>query len=250
MRYLFALLTAVALLMPSAAFAEDVIDHKPFDELLSTYVNKNGMVAYGQLKRNKDDYKKFKDYVAAVEGVKIDKQKHSRKARLAYYINAYNATVIKAVIEDVYPDKSSVMDVKDFFDASNHKVAGRTMSLNHLENDIIRPKFREARVHFVLVCAAKSCPKLQRTALTEDNLYKVMDSATRSFVRESTKVKGGKVHTSKIFEWFKDDFVKYSKQGSVKAFLAHYHKGKVSKTLEKKETELAFDEYDWKLNKR
>ena len=250
MRYLLAMLTAVALLMPSAAFAEDVIDHNPFDEILDTYVNKQGMVAYGKLEKNKADLEKFNAYVSAIEEAKIDGEKHSKKARLAFYINAYNATVIKAVLADVYPDKSSVMDVKGFFDNSKYKVAGKTMSLNQLENDTIRPTYKDARVHFVLVCAAKSCPKLQQTALTEENLYKVMNSATRAFVRKSTTVKDGKVHTSKIFEWFKDDFSKYSKHDSVKAFLAAYHKDDVAKLLEKEETQLVFDEYDWKLNKR
>ena len=174
----------------------------------------------------------------------------SRDRQVAFYINAYNATVIKAVLADVYPDKSSVMDVKGFFDNSKYKVAGKTMSLNQLENDTIRPTYKDARVHFVLVCAAKSCPKLQQTALTEENLYKVMNGATRAFVRKSTTVKDGKVHTSKIFEWFKDDFSKYSKHDSVKAFLAAYHKDDVAKLLEKEETQLVFDEYDWKLNKR
>jgi len=250
MRYLLAILTTFMLLIPSAAFAEDVIDHKPFDELLDTYVDKKGSVAYGKLKGNKEDFAKFKAYVAAVEGAEIDKEKHNKRARLAFYINAYNASVIKGVLADVYPAKSSVMDVKGFFDAKNYKVAGKTMSLNQLENDIIRPKYKDARVHFVLVCAAKSCPKLQRKALTEENLYSVMSRATRAFVQKSTTVKDGKVHTSKIFEWFKDDFVKYSKQGSVKAFLAKYHKGDTAELLEKEGTEVVFDEYDWKLNKR
>ena len=92
MRYLLAILTTFMLLIPSAAFAEDVIDHKPFDELLDTYVDKKGSVAYGKLKGNKEDFAKFKAYVAAVEGAEIDKEKHNKRARLAFYINAYNAS--------------------------------------------------------------------------------------------------------------------------------------------------------------
>ena len=80
MRYLLAMLTAVALLMPSAAFAEDVIDHKPFDEILDTYVNKQGMVAYGKLEKNKADLEKFNAYVSAIEKAKIDGEKHSKKS--------------------------------------------------------------------------------------------------------------------------------------------------------------------------
>lgn len=246
MRLLLASLTLLAIATPSLAFAEDVIDHEPFDKLLSTYVDGQGRVSYGKLKGNEADYKSFKAYVARVEAAKIDSKQHPKKARLAFYINAYNATVIQAVLADVYPGKKSVMDVKGFFDGKKHTVAGKSMTLNELENDLIRPKFKDARVHFVLVCAAKSCPKLQRKALTQENVYRVMNSATRSFINKSTSIKDGTITTSKLFEWFKDDFTTYSKAETVQQYLAKFHK-----TPEKFEgAELTFSDYDWALNKK
>ena len=222
------------------AAAQDIVEHEPFDALLKEYVDSNGQVAYGKLKANEKDLATLDAYI---ESLATSEFEGKRRARLAAYINAYNANVIRKVINN-YPTKS-VMKLDKFFKTEDIKVGGKKMSLDSLENKIIRPKFKEPRIHFVLVCAAKSCPQLQRKALTSKNVYSVMERATKRFIPAATSVDGNTVKTSKLFEWFKQDFV--DKEGSVEAYLAKYLPDH-AEMLKAGEAKIETTNYDWALN--
>lgn len=226
----------------STAWAADVIDPRPFDELLDGYVDRRGQVDYAGLKANDADRKKLDDFVAAIASAKV---KGSNDAKLAFYINAYNATVIKSVV-DKYPIES-VMKVKGFFKEEKHPIAGKQMTLDALEHKLIRPQFKEARIHFVLVCAAKSCPRLQRDAATEANLETMLESAAKEFVPTATKVSDDKIVTSSLFDWFKDDFI--AAEGSVRAYIAKYYP-EHAKQIMNEQAKVTFAHYSWKLNKQ
>ncbi|MCZ7681820.1 MAG: DUF547 domain-containing protein [Sandaracinaceae bacterium] len=101
----------------------------------------------------------------------------SRDARLAFYLDAYNALVVKAVI-DRWPIEG-VMRVPGFFDRARYRVAGRDLTLNELENDVIRG-FAEPRVHFALNCASASCPRLGRTPYPASRTFARGSSARRA----------------------------------------------------------------------
>jgi hypothetical protein len=219
----------------------DVIDHQPFEKILKEHVNKKGMVSYKALKAS-DDAKGLASYLETV--AKADLKGHKRKAKLAFYINAYNAIVMQAVLDNL-PTKS-VMKVDGFFKKSKHLVAGKSVTLDALENQIIRKKFKEARIHFVLVCGAKSCPRLRRRAMTAKNLNRQLQKAAKEFVPQATQVKDGKVTTSQLFNWFKDDFVAAS--GSVGAYLAEYLPEHAE--ILKSTKSIEFSHYDWALNAR
>lgn len=245
MRRLLIALVALTIIIPvfaSQAFAEDVVDHEPFDALLKSYVDGKGQVAYAKLKSNEADLAKLDAYIETLAKSDFEGK---RRARLAAYINAYNANVIRKVIND-YPTKS-VMKLDDFFKSKDITVGGKKMSLDHLENKIIRPKFKEPRIHFVLVCAAKSCPKLHRKAATEKNVNSLMEGATKAFIPQATTVDGKTVTTSKLFTWFKDDFA--GSAGSVEAYLAKYLPDH-AELLKSGEAKLKFAHYDWALNKQ
>lgn len=224
------------------AWAEDVVDHSTFDSLLSTYVDGNGDVAYGELKENDEDLEKLEGYLEKV--AEADPSGHESDAQLAFYLNAYNAAVIASIVDN-WPTESP-KSIKGFFKVKEHEIAGSSMTLDALEHELIRPKFDEARIHFVLVCAAKSCPRLQKSALTAENLESKLSSATKEFVPNATKVKGDKVVTSKLFEWFSGDFEKA--EGSVREYLAKYTSGEVKEALGKEEVEIGFSDYDWTIN--
>lgn len=221
----------------------DVIDHAPFDALLKRYVDAKGQVNYKAWKASKDDSERLTQYLAQLEQAKPAEFK--RRAQLALYINAYNAFVISSVLAK-YPIES-VMKVDGFFKTTTHKLAGKKMTLDQLENELIRPQFKEARVHFVLVCAAKSCPRLRAEALTSQNVYKRLSASASEFVNQASRVEGDKLKTSQIFNWFKGDFE--AKSGSVEKFLATYLRDKeVKAKLEAGALKLDFVEYDWALN--
>jgi hypothetical protein len=242
------LLTSLTLLMlaPATASAQDVIDHGPLHELLQRRVDKKGGVDYAGLKASAQDRAKLTAYLEAIN--KADPSKSSHHAQLAFYINTYNATVIASILDHMPLD--SVMKVDGFFNKIEHPIIGQKMTLDHLENKIIRPTFKDARVHFVLVCGAVSCPPLQRIALTEKNVDVTLTRATRQFIQSSVTYDADKktLSVSKLFEWFADDF-KQDGGGSVHGFLAKYLAPK-DETRAKllKEAQLIFQEYDWALN--
>lgn len=245
MRNLAAVL-AVALLVFSAstASAEDVIEHDSFDSLLETYVDSEGQIAYEKWKESDEDLKELKSYLESV--AEAEPKGHSSDARLAFYINAYNATVIASIINHWPTD--SPMSVKGFFKVEKHDIAGKEMTLDKLEHGLIRKKFDEARIHFVLVCAAKSCPRLRQKALTEENLDSVLAAAAEEFIPAATSLDDGKVVTSKLFKWFAKDFEEA--EGSVREYLASYTDGDVKEALGKEDVTIDFSEYDWKVNKQ
>lgn len=245
MRTLTILATILLLTALSAtASAKDVIDHGPFDQILSEYVDSRGQVNYDGLKANEKDFAKFQKYVEAIGSAKVSGANNSK---LAFYINAYNATVINSVINHL--PTSSVMKVDGFFKKEKHPIAGKKMTLDHLEHKVIRPTFKDARVHFALVCAAKSCPPLKKKAFTEKNVERMLEKNTKAFVPKATKVdtENKVVTTSQLFNWFKDDFVE--DEGSVKAYLARYVP-EHAEFLKTGEYEVKFSKYDWKLNSK
>ncbi len=251
MKHLF--LSAFFLMLSVPAFAQeaptsrpikiakktaDIVSHQDFDGLLKKFVDKEGQVDYKALKK---DRKVLDAYLAEIGAAKIS---GSDNAKLAFYINAYNAIVIDTVLKNKL---RGVMKIKGFFKKKKHAVAGKKISLDALENKIIRPEFNDARIHFVLVCGAKSCPRLRQEAATEENVQTMMEAAAKEFIPLSTKVKGKKVKTSQLFNWFKDDFVKA--EGSVGAYLAKYLP-EHAELLKSKKAKIKFTNYSWKLNKQ
>ncbi len=221
--------------------AKDAFTHGDFDTLLKKFVTVEGGVKYKEWKGDVKAKEALDAYVARVETFPASTLKGQEQ--LAFYINAYNAITLKAVL-DRYPIKS-VMDVKGFFDGIKHKVAGEEFTLNELEGQKIRKAFQEPRIHFVVNCASASCPILQRDALTKDNLVELMEKGTKAYIAQETKVdiKKKVVDTSKIFEWYKDDF---EGKGGVKGFIAAYLPKEQAAVLP--DAKITTHEYGWTLN--
>lgn len=243
MRRCLSLFVALAAVFAtSTAAAENVVDHEPFGELLETYVDADGQVAYGKWAESDDDRERLEAYLADL--AEADLEGHSEPAKLAFYLNAYNAYVLEAVLE-AWPTESP-KSIEGFFDGRTHEVAGREMTLDELEHGLVREKFDEPRIHFVLVCAAKACPRLRTTPLTEANLDRQLEAAAEEFVPRVTELEDGKVVTSQLFNWFSEDFEQA--EGSVRAYLSGYVDGKLEEALGDEEVEVTFREYDWTVN--
>ena len=116
----------------------------------------NHSVDYKNIQANPNDLLELLIYVDNTSEEEI--QKGTPKERLSFYSNAYNLTVIKAVVLN-YP-LNSPQEVMGFFETQKHLIADRYMTLNQLENEIIRPQFKDPRIHFALNCAAQGCPPL------------------------------------------------------------------------------------------
>jgi hypothetical protein len=163
----------------------------------------------------------------------------SKKEKLAYWINAYNAFTLKLVVDN-YPTKSIMnFDGGKTWDVKRIQLGDKKYSLNNIENDIIRPQFKDPRIHFALNCAAKSCPPLWNRAYTAENLNATLEARTKAFINDPNfnTISASKASVSKIFEWYAADF------GDLKKYLNKY-----AATQLKPSTTVTFNEYDWGLN--
>lgn len=215
-------------------------DHDPLDKLLKAHVRK-GRVDYKALA---GDVASLDSYLAAVAEAKTRSMKTN--AALAFYLNAYNALVLKQVLAMGAARK--VVDVPGFFDKKTHVVAGRTLTLNALENELIRPRFKEPRIHFALVCAARSCPPLQRRAFRARTVRRTLQRLAKAFVRSrhGLRKKGDAFEVSKLFEWYRKDFE--DQAGSLAEYLARLAPAHADAL--RAGAALTFGEYDWRLNGR
>ena len=116
---------------------------------------------------------------------------------------------------------------------------GKKYSLNNIENDIIRPQFKDARIHFAVNCAAKSCPPILNAAFFGKSLDTQLEAVTKKFINNSKfqTIAALKLTLSKIFDWYAVDF------GDINTFVNKYSTVKVNKN-----TVVIFKEYDWTLN--
>lgn len=221
--------------------AVDSFPTADWTNLLATYVNDSGF-RYEALRANEEHVARLAMIVERVGS--IDTSGMERDRALAFYINAYNVLTINSVLE-LWPVES-VMQEEGFFDARTHRVAGADMTLNALENEIIRDKerFGEPRIHFAVNCASVGCPPLQREAFTPENLETLLASATQAFVRGTTQLdrRRNRISATKLFEWFADDF------GDVREFIASQLEGEDADFVRRDRTRITHFEYDWALN--
>lgn len=220
---------ATAVVLTNSAQAEWQED---YGALLGKYVKSNG-VKYKALKANKADVSKLH---AVTDAIATEKPSGGRDGELAFYLNAYNAWILRATIDN-YPTKS-ILDVKkDFFKTYSIKVSGKSMSLDKLENEIIRKKFKEPRIHFAVNCASASCPPLHDEVFEAKTLDKTLTELTTKFINSSTgvSVSGGKTNVSKLFKWFKEDF------GDATTYINKYRRKKISGRI-------GYQDYAWTLN--
>ena len=211
------------------------IAHTAFDALLKIYVSASGKVNYKGLKKEKD---KLNVYLATLSENGISKGM-SRHEQLAFWINAYNAFTIKLIL-DHYPVKS-ITDIANGkpWDMRWIAIKDKTYSLNDIENSILRPQFKEPRIHFAVNCAAKSCPPLMNRAWTASRLERDFEERTKAFVNNPAynEIAADRIRLSKIFDWYSGDF------GDLIGFLNKYSSVRIDR-----EAKIEFLEYDWGLN--
>jgi len=224
------------------------VDHALWDYLLKSYVA-DGSVDYDGLRR---DYL-FRTYLRQLSDAEPDKLTTAAD-ELALLCNAYNAFVMDGVI--THKITGSVMNYKGgdkgFFDIEEHIFCGETMSLNHLEHELIRKRFKEPRVHLALVCAARSCPAIRSEAYVGKKLEVQLEDQSIQFANNRKYVAAdGADHLrlSPILKWYGDD---WNAVGGYLPWLAQRVKDASLKTVVERaargEVPVTFFEYDWSLN--
>ena len=174
----------------------------------------------------------------------------SRNAKFAFYINLYNASTIKLILTR-YPGINSIKEVGSFFTGPWSKkfipLDGRKISLDHVEHDILRPMFKDPRIHFAINCASRGCPALLKVPYEGTILETQLDEQATAFINDHRKnfVKENTLFVSKIFDWFKKDF-----NDNPLAFIRRYAQGDLKKKLDAApDINFAFLPYDWSLNR-
>ena len=211
------------------------IDHSEWTKILQLHVSESGKVNYRAFKNNRESLKNYLDNLAN----HAPNKNWSNAETKAYWINAYNAYTIQLILDN-YPLKS-IKDLNDPWGQTFFKINGKMMSLNTIEHKILRP-MDDPRIHFAIVCASESCPKLLNYAYAAETLNIQLDQAARDFINDASKnsITASKITISKLFKWFKSDF---PKGDAFINYLNTYSTLKINP-----ETKINYQNYNWSLN--
>jgi hypothetical protein len=240
-------------------------DHDAFTRVLERVVQ-IPKVDYALLKEERAGLDRYVDALSRTDPAVLEAA--SREEQLAFWINAYNACMLRLVVDHYpieaggvglfgavrnrvagYPD-NSVWQIRDVFGRAHCPVAGKDRSQDEIEHEIIRPRFQEPRIHFAVNCAAVSCPVLWPDAYTAEALDAQLDRAVRHLIRNPDHflLEGRSPATltvNKVLDWYSEDFNGHE---GLKTFFADYLQGSARERVLAPTTRVRFFEYDWTLN--
>lgn len=236
---IFILIFSILFVTAPSARAQQTIDSF-FDDtstLLEQYVA-YGLVDYAGLNGDQALLNALVEYIA-----EADRSRFSEDEDKAFLINAYNVLVLKTVL-DHYPFQSP-LDVPGFFDRIEYTVAGERLTLDGLEKGELFVQYPDARMHFVLVCAAAGCPEIIPTAYRPSTLEQQLDTQTERAMNNEKHVRimedQKKILVSELFSWYEADFKEEAP--SIRAYIDAYRS-----TLLPEDYEIDYMPYDWQLN--
>ncbi|MEZ5994117.1 MAG: DUF547 domain-containing protein [Hyphomonadaceae bacterium] len=255
-RWFFAIAAAIALL--SAPAQAQSRGEAAYDALLARYVvaSADGVnrVRYASWRANSADVAALNAYVAALESAQPSRM--PRDARFAYWVNLYNAVTLQIVLEN-YP-VASIRDIRSRtldprglrgpWRTQRVTVEGQRLTLDQIENAILRRQFHEPRVHYAINCASIGCPNLMARAWRAETLDADLDQAARAYVNHPRGVSvdaQGRIRASRIYQWFADDFG--SDGAQVLAHVRRYASPALRAGLSDA-ADIASYDYDWRLN--
>jgi hypothetical protein len=256
-----------------AALGAAAFSYDEYGKCLKAYVDDGGLVDYQGLKNHG---KALDNFVSAVS--RLDRRVYegwSDKAKIAFWINVYNALTLKT-IADHYPIQgsflrsflhpgNSIRQIPGVWDRLTFAVIGMDMTLDAIEHSTLRAQFNEPRIHMAPVCAAMGCPSLRNEPYTANRLDMQLDDQGARFLRNTMKFRMDRenkiVYLSRIFQWFGDDFTKTygtneafgkhaTKERAVLAFVSRFLAERDREYLAKGDYSLSYLSYDWSLNER
>lgn len=221
------------------------VSHDGWNNLLKKNVSGDGKVNYkGFIK----DSVELNKYLKLLSDNPPDENTWTENEQKAYWINAYNAFTVELIIRH-YPLKSikdivkiNIPFVNSPWDIKFIQIGNQKMDLNNIEHGYLRKIFHDPRIHFSIVCASKSCPKLRNEAYSTDKLDKQLDDQAKAFLSDKTRniVSANELKLSKILDWYSMDFPKGEK---FIEFLNKYSPVQINKSAK-----ITYLDYDWSLN--
>ncbi len=240
MTYIVASLAVM--LLSVCSMKAQIVNYVAYDSLLQKNVV-NGKVYYNGFRKMM-----FEEFIYSL--YTIHPEEMSKNDQLAFWLNAYNAFVIHSVKN--YGELKSPKNKVGFFDFDKFEVAGLTLTLNKIEQDMIQPLFNTYLVHFGLVCAANDCPNLPAKAYCGATVRQQLEQNGRDFVRSPKGAQldreNKKLRISQIFNWYRRDFEMGGKK--LIDIIALYAKPEDAEFIKKHKADITieFMEYDWNLN--
>lgn len=234
----------------SQAEASVLVDHTAWSDFLGRYVDTREQphrLNYGGV--SKPDKAKLESYLDRLQS--LDPLKLTPAQQKAYWINLYNAATVNLVLDN-YPVKSITKIKSGFFsfgpwDKDLLQVNGKNLTLNDIEHRILRPIFKDARIHYAVNCASIGCPNLAAEAYTAKNSEALLEQGAHAYINDERGVKAGadKLTVSSIYEWFAVDFG--GTQAAVIKHLRQYADTELKARLASLDTIDGYH-YDWSLN--
>lgn len=240
---------------PSQRVSIDAIDHADWTTLLQTYVNDQGMVNYRDWKASAAAVGKLDAYLNQLSTADTTKPA-TREAKLAYWINAYNAVTVRGML-DLYPTKSirdHTPKLWGFHIWKNLKlhVGGDTINLDSIEHQVLRP-MKEPRIHFAIVCASIGCPRLGNQAYTANGLDEQLTMNAKHFFAQPQNFQidreNNTIKLSKILSWFGKDFGRDNTAMllAISPYLPDYS---ARQFVNQEKVTVRYLDYDWGINEQ
>ncbi len=228
---------------PQEPLLPETFTHQTFHEVLERHVS-DGSVNYLTLASDTS----FSAYLEELKHI-APQQLPTPNHRLAFWINTYNAFALKGIVDGYSP--STLSGRYTYFIARDYIVGGERLNLYDLEHEILIPAFQEPRIHFAIVCASQSCPKLQAWAYTSERIDQQLAMSAKQFINDRSHNRFDQkqkiAYLSQIFDWFEEDFVNHS--GSLLDFVSQFVLDPaLADDLRHSPYTIEFLEYDWELN--
>lgn len=236
------------------AASRETIDHRVWDEFLKKYVvapHPSGINRVRYATVTPEDRAALKNYLAALQRVAISF--YNRAEQKAYWMNLYNALIMDVVLTR-FP-VGSVRDinispglmVRGPWAAKLVSIEGERISLDDIEHRILRPIWKDGRIHYALNWASFGSPNLQAGAYTGANTEALLERSAREFINHprGVEINNGRLKVSSLYAWFDEDF-----GGSAEGLMEHWQKyarGPLADSLSTYSGGLEHD-YDWRLN--
>ena len=231
----------------SLARGTERFDHEDWTRLLAGGT-RDGLVDYRYMREHRADLERYVERIAAA---RIDRLAAAHLEALL--INAYNAYTLRSILE--HPGVGSIREIDGVWKKRRHRVGGFDVTLDEIEHHILRPFFKDPRIHSVVNCASRSCAPLPPWGIDGDRIDSQLEERTVQFLhdRRNARVEDGKLILSKYFDWYRDDYVGEGWRGAaptISAYVARYAMDEVAAFIDRHQGRppITFAEYDWSLN--
>ena len=234
--------------------SREQINHRSWDRFLQQYVVTNVPAGIHRVRYQAvtpEDRKVLKDYLQALQAIAVSN--YNRSEQRAYWINLYNAATVDLILSR-FP-VASIRDInispglltRGPWGAKLVTIEGEKLSLDDIEHRVLRPIWKDNRIHYALNCASLGCPNLQPTAYTGANTEELLERGAREFINHprGISIQKGRLQVSSIYVWFQEDF-----GGDAEGLMEHwqeYANPRLADALSKYSGGLSHD-YDWRLN--